>query len=823
MVYEYLSLLRDRYHNKVQIHDISKAQGLAQIYRTTKDYSKEARPYRAIAIFAKDWIFFPMLKQAHFAVVVACPSTTGPNTIKLYDSFHTNIWDDEVNGIHELLQHMANDRKVPLFANWEIDLNAGHIMGKQLDGHSCGIYSMMVATCLMANIPLTLINNANMVSARPHVAHCLLNTSFILLKTANMIDGTTRLVPDNGISTSEETKVEEEPISRTITRSHYDDDDDAEIPAIQYQLLDPDYTWTPSRFHMEECHTHKFKVPPLPHNARNRLAQIAYDLNPSPVQGIEHQDFMDLLKPDSLTQTPVDTLLRMGLSKYTDDITFVPTAATYEFSTGNRKQYQRLVDANGMWTDTRRKLLTSNEAVILFGTDKHYKTVIVHRRDRTISYLDSIKTNLYASPPPEVQLVLKLYEDEGIRQQIPTNISNYRLKYPAEFMTPQQPYLLPLQHPDMAQHIDCGPYAILMTLLHIENLPVECLTPSAVHNFRQHAANLLQSETTTFDINTLVFPLKRPPTSTFIIPSAQTPQPDCPIPDDTRIQSLRPRKSRNKEIHERIPRERANIINHDPSRLFTYVAQSTIHGAQYGIFADCLFDDDNYLIGEYYGGENLTRSDIYAEGYYKDYAIEKGPIIRDAYCRKMKRVLCNPAYTNDPLDEEKENSIWMVENRKLYMEVKPGCTIPPDNEVMISYGEQAWCSTKFPFELLQKAVWRYRKDIDISENGHWPNHAQAHELFNTPYNGNLPFKFTKCPCTGCRTGTRTVSTILPIELSTKAPTVEDTTLPCPVFQSMKSLKKRTIPQPTTETKRTNRQKSPLRTTSATPTIPTKSK
>ena len=79
--------------------------------------------------------------------------------------------------------------------------------------------------------------------------------------------------------------------------------------------------------------------------------------------------------------------------------------------------------------------------------------------------------------------------------------------------------------------------------------------------------------------------------------------------------------------------------------------------------------------------------------------------------------------------------MWWVENKKLYMDRKPGSTINVDEEFLISYGNEHWCQEKFGLELLQLAVWRYRKDIDLSPNACWPRHSKAHAQFNTKYNG----------------------------------------------------------------------------------------
>jgi hypothetical protein len=126
-------------------------------------------------------------------------------------------------------------------------------------------------------------------------------------------------------------------------------------------------------------------------------------------------------------------------------------------------------------------------------------------------------------------------------------------------------------------------------------------------------------------------------------------------------------------------------------------------------------------VGEYYGGEHLTATDIYKDSHDSDYAIQFQNIVRDAWDPIHRKVLCHTGYVNDPLDEELENCVYETSQNKIIVTVKPECTVRPDEEFLIGYGDQAWFSTKFDFTLLQKAVWRYRQHIDISEKGYWPD------------------------------------------------------------------------------------------------------
>ena len=75
-------------------------------------------------------------------------------------------------------------------------------------------------------------------------------------------------------------------------------------------------------------------------------------------------------------------------------------------------------------------------------------------------------------------------------------------------------------------------------------------------------------------------------------------------------------------------------------------------------------------------------------------------------------------YMNDPLDEDMEICAWDVKDGKIYIKFKPGCKVCPGEELFIEYGERYWCNIIYPFEVLQKAIWRYRKHIDLSPTAH---------------------------------------------------------------------------------------------------------
>ena len=179
--------------------------------------------------------------------------------------------------------------------------------------------------------------------------------------------------------------------------------------------------------------------------------------------------------------------------------------------------------------------------------------------------------------------------------------------------------------------------------------------------------------------------------------------------------TLRPRRPAESKVLPPLPaRTKHSVHITDPARLRTYVAKSTIPGADYGLFVSVFLngnDNDDAYVGEYYGGEHLTKTQIYAPGYHSDYTIEFGSLIRDAWCSALRKVQCMTGYMNDPLDETKENCMWYEENGRLYVTVMTGYCVAENDELFISYGNQHWCSTKFDFPTLQRAIWRYRSNI----------------------------------------------------------------------------------------------------------------
>ena len=64
-------------------------------------------------------------------------------------------------------------------------------------------------------------------------------------------------------------------------------------------------------------------------------------------------------------------------------------------------------------------------------------------------------------------------------------------------------------------------------------------------------------------------------------------------------------------------------------------------------------------IGEYNGGAALTHDKIYKGNRFNDYVIIYKGLILDAWDHTRGRVQWRAGYTNDPLDENFENSMWI--------------------------------------------------------------------------------------------------------------------------------------------------------------------
>ena len=708
-------------------------------------------------ILEYDSLLIPVQKPGHFVLVVAQPRL---HTIKVYDSLRPDYnVDNEIAALQRYLVHAAGDCAEHHI--WNIDRVAANDMLKQQGGVHCGVYTCMMAHCLMAGLPITLLTPDNIASCRQHMAQCLLNNRVTLLTQHNVV-----LSTGNGPATPhlEESKGDDDDHHHLIQR----DDDDIPVslldqnPAYQsYPILNPSYSWTPSERQTVPHTTHTLRPP--------RLAPFEYDelLRQSNMSQPDIQlyntiaprdDFLKLLQADELPASIVNVLFQAGLDSISD-VVFFPAEVTHEFTTGIHHRYQQLNDSDVLQS-IRHSLFNVPRAVFLFGSGRHYTVVFTDRNKKQILFADSIMTQP-TDTPWQVHMIRELFQDEAVRQGIVHSTDDWTVHYPTTKMAKQQTYRSQHQHPSAAQHIDCGLYALLSTLLLVSDYPLDILTPSSVHAVRPHLAHFLSTSSRPLDVRAWLFRSRLPPQSPSVSePPLQPAQfskskpPSEPLPDSERMASLRPRRSVESKAPPSLPARIPHAVHiSDPTRRHTYVAKSTIPGADNGLFTSRYFDgndNDDALIGEYYGGEQLTKAQIYTPGYHSDYTIEFGSLIRDAWSPQLRKVLCMVGYINDPLDEDMENCMWLEEKGRLYVTIKTGHHVAQNAELFTSYGEQHWCSTKFDFPTLQRAVWRYRNYIKFqSTDCRWPLHPLAHELFNTPLDGRLPFSFNSCPCWRC--------------------------------------------------------------------------
>ena len=422
-----------------------------------------------------------------------------------------------------------------------------------------------------------------------------------------------------------------------------------------------------------------------------------------------------------------------------NEINFFPSEATLEFSTADRHVYQRLSDITNQWTSLRRELYTKT-TVFLFVNNKHYTTVISKPDCMTLLHFDSLNPSP-TTEPWEINVVKALFQDEAVRQQ-KEFATNWKVAYPAIHMTKQIPYS---DHSGHSQHIDCGMYAVLMSTLYLLDKSLHILTPPSVHKFRLYAAHrILHAQT--IDIAALIF---------------QNTEDRATTTTRRNEGSMSLRMRNEGSMSSRITTsvraqdtltlpEHCIQIDKDPASAYTYVSTSSIPGAGNGLFTAIDlqgFDATKALVGEYKGIKRSKEPDNkeYIAGFKKG----TKEFIIDAWDAITKCVLCMTGYMNDPLDETKENCEWEVENDRLWVMVKPDITVLAGYELFIAYGDKYWCNIKYSFEILHKAVWRYRNYIDLDPSKHWPQHPLFHDLFNTPYNGQIIFPGRACPCKIC--------------------------------------------------------------------------
>ena len=127
--------------------------------------------------------------------------------------------------------------------------------------------------------------------------------------------------------------------------------------------------------------------------------------------------------------------------------------------------------------------------------------------------------------------------------------------------------------------------------------------------------------------------------------------------------------------------------------------------------------DDGEDIGEYMGGENIT-ADEYQRYMFdlnpdrqKAYMISFQGVIRDGWVmRRWSVPAWRPLAKTHVMTTYTTASTWYVRKRKgkqLWMAAtngKAAANTFPDHEVLISYGESAYCKASLPTDVLLKSV-----------------------------------------------------------------------------------------------------------------------
>ena len=173
-------------------------------------------------------------------------------------------------------------------------------------------------------------------------------------------------------------------------------------------------------------------------------------------------------------------------------------------------------------------------------------------------------------------MVIKLFENEAREQKVTTDIVSWTIEFSAENMTPQRPYLAYGHHPNTAIHIDCGIYAALMPLLLIKGYTLSALHPAQAHRFRVTAAHIIWTQQLDFSVESHI------QQSTNDVSAGEHPAQLTYL--DT--QTTAPPKPVTVSVRTAIP-----LDIRDKATEHTFVAESTIPGAGYGLFASRVFDD----------------------------------------------------------------------------------------------------------------------------------------------------------------------------------------------------------------------------------------
>ena len=114
----------------------------------------------------------------------------------------------------------------------------------------------------------------------------------------------------------------------------------------------------------------------------------------------------------------------------------------------------------------------------------------------------------------------------------------------------------------------------------------------------------------------------------------------------------------------------------------------------------------------------------------------------DAFDPVLNRVISLGGYSNDPLDERRENAKWHTEGDRLYL--RSTRDIKPHEQIFVHYGVQYWANDSFDLPLMIHAVERYINKVDLAHPV-WYHLRLAPLLWYYLYGPNVLFPTSPSP------------------------------------------------------------------------------
>jgi len=199
--------------------------------------------------------------------------------------------------------------------------------------------------------------------------------------------------------------------------------------------------------------------------------------------------------------------------------------------------------------------------------------------------------------------------------------------------------------------------------------------------------------------------------------------------DTKKRPATRPPSARKRHRHTDtyIPIPDSNNYRYD--QRLTVLPDTNLKNAGLGLFATAQIKAGE-IIGiyeNYTGGKRLTAARIKRPSHQSAYAVEHNGLVRDAWNPELQKPCCNTAYSNDPMDANKDNATLAI-NPNFPMtllliatkdiDASPTTPLP----IYLPYGSKYWCDDQYPIELHIQAIRRYQINIYTSTedtDGNW--------------------------------------------------------------------------------------------------------